>query len=388
MRIKITLFLLLLIALAVAGGMGWVRWQALKKQQHIAKTLKYATRMQAEENHQQARELFSSLLQRYPELPERDGILYKLALSSLETDNRAEALVCMEEIHRNHPGSPHHAHALALLAEDAWDEGKRDRALTFWKTIQEDYPDSEWADDARFGLARQAYRLGKTTEARETLKELVEAYPNSNRLWEMQRLLGQLNLEALYSASMEEGDELYTIRRGDTLVTISNRFNVSGGLIARVNHIRDERNLRVGKRLRIPKTNFSIVVNKTDNTLTLYNDGEFFKIYQVRTGKDNWRTPVGTYHIERKVKNPTWNDPNTGKQYPPNHPENELGTRWMAFEGSLGIHGTIREETIGEYASNGCVGMLMPEVEELYDLVPVGTEVKITGKMRKSEPEI
>jgi lipoprotein-anchoring transpeptidase ErfK/SrfK len=55
----------------------------------------------------------------------------------------------------------------------------------------------------------------------------------------------------------------------------------------------------------------------------------------------------------------------------------------MAFEGNmLGIHGTTKPETIGTYVSKGCVGMLTEDVEELYDLVPLHTPVKITGKMQ------
>ena len=80
--------------------------------------------------------------------------------------------------------------------------------------------------------------------------------------------------------------------------------------------------------------------------------------------------------------NPTWHNPQDGREYPPGDPQNELGTRWMAFQGNiLGIHGTIAPETIGEYASNGCVGMLMEDAEELFDLVPTGTTITITGKM-------
>ena len=58
----------------------------------------------------------------------------------------------------------------------------------------------------------------------------------------------------------------------------------------------------------------------------------------------------------------------------------------MSFKDDrLGIHGTIKPETIGYYSSFGCVGMLKEDVEELFDLITVGTPIKIVGQMN---PEI
>jgi len=42
-----------------------------------------------------------------------------------------------------------------------------------------------------------------------------------------------------------------------------------------------------------------------------------------------------------------------------------------------GIHGTWEPETIGKAASAGCIRLLNSEIEELFNLVPLGTEVTI-----------
>ncbi len=52
-----------------------------------------------------------------------------------------------------------------------------------------------------------------------------------------------------------------------------------------------------------------------------------------------------------------------------------LNTGW----GGYGIHGTDAPEGIGTAASNGCIRMLNEDVIELYDMVPLGTKVKIVG---------
>jgi lipoprotein-anchoring transpeptidase ErfK/SrfK len=44
-----------------------------------------------------------------------------------------------------------------------------------------------------------------------------------------------------------------------------------------------------------------------------------------------------------------------------------------------GIHGSKDENAIGKQVTQGCIRMRNAEVEQLYDLVPVGTEVVIVN---------
>ena len=50
----------------------------------------------------------------------------------------------------------------------------------------------------------------------------------------------------------------------------------------------------------------------------------------------------------------------------------------MRFHGNYGIHGTNNESSIGNYVSNGCIRMRERDVEELYEMIPIGTPVEIT----------
>ena len=75
-----------------------------------------------------------------------------------------------------------------------------------------------------------------------------------------------------------------------------------------------------------------------------------------------------------KQVNPTWFK--AGAVVPPDSPENILGTRWMGFDlKSYGIHGTTDPDALGKQVTAGCVRMRNSEVEELYDIAPIGTEV-------------
>ncbi len=100
--------------------------------------------------------------------------------------------------------------------------------------------------------------------------------------------------------------------------------------------------------------------------MTVLIDGNEWKSYTVAGGKWVSLTPVGEWKIVEK-----------GYER-----GGAFGSRWMALDvpwGSYGIHGTNRPWSIGSYASAGCVRMFNEDVEELYEIVQIGTPVTIRG---------
>ncbi len=64
----------------------------------------------------------------------------------------------------------------------------------------------------------------------------------------------------------------------------------------------------------------------------------------------------------------------------PPGPGNPLGTRWMGISSPyVGIHGTPDAASIGYSASHGCIRMLIPQVEWLFNQVEIGTPVIIVA---------
>ncbi|MBU2222104.1 MAG: L,D-transpeptidase, partial [Candidatus Omnitrophica bacterium] len=130
-----------------------------------------------------------------------------------------------------------------------------------------------------------------------------------------------------------------------------------------------------GRKIKVWTAPFSIVVDKSQNTLLLKTGEEVFKTYMASTGANN-STPVGIFKIVNKLPNPTWYK--AGAVVPPGSPENVLGSRWLGFDlAGYGIHGTVEPESLGKQVTQGCVRLANPEVEELYTIVPVGAEVTI-----------
>ena len=237
---------------------------------------------------------------------------------------------------------------------------------------------------AQLGLGLIA--LATPGEARAGVDQLQSLLatmpPNDPARPQVEHALGVANMALLMTPEPGPEDELYSIQKGDTLDGLRKKFKISPELLMRVNNIQNPRNLSIGRRMKIPNLELSAVVNKSDNTLTLNNHGKFFKKYQVRTGESDYMTPVGEYAIRRKVVDPAWTNPKSGQSFAPGAPGNQLGARWMEIQGSIGIHEAVDPATIGTYSSSGCVGLLRDDVLELYDMLALGTPVKIIGERK------
>jgi lipoprotein-anchoring transpeptidase ErfK/SrfK len=113
---------------------------------------------------------------------------------------------------------------------------------------------------------------------------------------------------------------------------------------------------------RFPANPYSILINTNNFSLTLYKNGKIFKTYPVAIGKPSSPTPKGNF----KVKN---------KAYKPGGP---FGARWLGLTApGIGIHGTNVPFSIGKNVSHGCIRTYNKNIIELYNLVPIGTSVRI-----------
>jgi len=131
----------------------------------------------------------------------------------------------------------------------------------------------------------------------------------------------------------------------------------------------------------------TIVVHVDSNTLDLYDGFRVTRTWDVATAKPGYVTPPGEWTMYRKAEDPTWYNPaldSWGAGLPaviPGGPGNPMGTRalYITAPGLIRIHGTSSDDSIGRYASHGCIRMHNVEIEQLYELVPVGTKVIIMG---------
>ena len=129
-----------------------------------------------------------------------------------------------------------------------------------------------------------------------------------------------------------------------------------------------------------------VIVRRGAFQLSLYKHLKLAKTYGIAVGRVGLETPAGLYHVQNKAINPAWTMPNSswvapgdrGKVIPGGTPENPLKARWLGIYAGAGIHGTDDAGSIGSAASHGCIRMRIPDVEELYDQVPVNAPVYIS----------
>jgi len=126
-----------------------------------------------------------------------------------------------------------------------------------------------------------------------------------------------------------------------------------------------------------------ILVDRETFTLRLYRGLRLARTYPIAVGQAGLETPAGLYRINNKQVNPSWHVPESawagslaGHVIPPG-PSDPIKARWMGFWNGAGIHGTDETWSIGHAASHGCVRMLIPDVIQLYSMVPLGTPVYV-----------
>lgn len=223
-------------------------------------------------------------------------------------------------------------------------------------------------------LAERLAGEGKLTEAKDVYKKIIQDFASESEAKSIQDKIWDLNIKIMFSPIKTDDSVVYEVKSGDTLYEIARKFGTTIELLKESNSLRSDL-IRIGQRLKVVTSKPSILVDKSQNILTLKMGDEIFKVYRCSTGEGN-STPIGEFTIVNKLINPTWYK--RGEVVPPDSPDNILGTRWMGFDmPEYGIHGTTEPETIGSQVTAGCIRLHNNDVEELYKIIPVGTKVTI-----------
>lgn len=108
--------------------------------------------------------------------------------------------------------------------------------------------------------------------------------------------------------------------------------------------------------------NYRIIIYPARRILELYQGTQRIRYYPIAIGKKSTPTPPGHYTIASKTV----------------HPGGVFGSRWLGLSiPHYGIHGTNNPSSIGQAVSKGCIRMHNHDVENLFQLVGIGTPVTI-----------
>ncbi len=198
--------------------------------------------------------------------------------------------------------------------------------------------------------------------------------------------------------------QVTTATADDTLPDIARRFNVGYDEIVRANPGVDPWLPGAGRDVLVP-TRFvlpdapreGLVINVAAMRLYYFpkrqkGEPQIVFTHPIGIGRVGWSTPEGTTRVVARIKDPTWVPPlsvrkehlESGEVLPakvPAGPDNPLG----AYMFRLGwpsylIHGTNKPYGVGMRSSHGCVRLYPEDIALLYDLVPIGTPVRVVNQ--------
>jgi lipoprotein-anchoring transpeptidase ErfK/SrfK len=113
----------------------------------------------------------------------------------------------------------------------------------------------------------------------------------------------------------------------------------------------------------------TICVDLTHQTVWVMKNGKVtVKPTVTRTGMKGYRTPTGSFKINKRTKK-EWSDPY--KVWMP---------YWQRFIGGVGLHQTVSYLHDGWRGSHGCVNLLPADAKQLYGIGKIGMTVKVFGR--------
>ena len=195
--------------------------------------------------------------------------------------------------------------------------------------------------------------------------------------------LGKLNAEMIRLPWPMVEKQDYIVQTNDAIKIIARKFGTTVEMMVKGNELKRPDIIRPGQRLKVFAGKMEIVVSKSRHDLLLSANGRFFKRYHVATGRYE-KTPGGSVVVSDRIPEPPWHR-DDGKVIPFGDKENILGTRWMAIKATgttpevkgYGIHGTWDNDSIGKSESAGCIRLKNEDIEELFEMVPIGVTVSI-----------
>lgn len=183
---------------------------------------------------------------------------------------------------------------------------------------------------------------------------------------QVERLLDQLAGTVIYS-SEHFLEQPYRTQPTDTLESIARQYNVPVGFLAKINGLDPSRPLPPGRELKVVRGPFDATIDLERHELTLLLGGQRYA----------GRFPIGVGPEVRQNQGPLTVTDKAVLSAFPNRQDASRGTRWIGLGQNLGIHGTDNPQAIGRNVEQGGISLQQRDVEDLYDILTIGSKVTI-----------
>jgi LysM repeat protein len=232
---------------------------------------------------------------------------------------------------------------------------------------------------AAYSLKRDFDRADEAMQANrfaEALSILTPYHSNPNLTSEdreiLHRWLDALAGKVIYSPEhhLAEG---HKVSRGETLLTIGERYKTPWSLLQNINNIRDPMVLVAGTTLKIVPGPIRAEVDLTHNELTLYVQNLYAGRFPFSLGDE---PPLpGDYHVRSKSMERAYYS-REARTIQANDPANPYGGYWIDLGNGAVLHGSPLS-TNPRTANLGCVGFSPQDAKDIYSILPEGAAVTI-----------
>lgn len=194
----------------------------------------------------------------------------------------------------------------------------------------------------------------------------------------------------------------YLVNTDESLPEIARRYDLGYGEITAANPGVDPFIPRPGHRIVLPTEwilpdvpiRDGIVVNIAEMRLFFFSHDrpEIVTTFPIGIGDQGKETPVGTFTVIEKIRDPAWYVPESiRKEQPdlpavvPPGPENPMGSHALRLsKRTVLIHGTNRPWGIGSRVSHGCIRLYQEDIAQLFGMIRRGARVVIVHQPVKA----
>lgn len=130
----------------------------------------------------------------------------------------------------------------------------------------------------RFDKAIELLNENNYSEARAALAEMLRTFPESSRASEARRIIGEMNMDMLFSREDNTARRDYIVQPGQGLQAIANKNQTTVECLLRANGLQSHM-LQPGDKLSVFPLDFEILIDVSEKTLQLKLKGIVFKQY-------------------------------------------------------------------------------------------------------------
>ena len=218
---------------------------------------------------------------------------------------------------------------------------------------------------------KQLIAKGNIDDGKRLLISIFQNFPNSLKADEARKAVGDLNIQAFFSAQASEDKKEYTVVRGDSIAKIAAKTKAAPELIFKANGL-DSLMIQPGQKFIIPSGQFTVQLFVGAHAVELLNHGGFFRWYKAVDTHLPANVNTGQYKI---IDKEAW----SGGLRVAFGEKNYLGSsRWLVInQGNITLYSETNPSNPNVQKPKSGMELAPEDMEELFALLVKDTPVTV-----------